>query len=706
MMLTRNLMNKYGVVMIPDEIKMKKSDKYSEDTICNLDEFVMRMYTNYNIIIKNLDMIRTIKEEHIEVYLETLEKAVKRNYGQHKSNVIFNIGVDGDLVRGAYGLPQILSYINYLTGYTWTKYDNIQNEIPNKEFINGCITLRVESQFDVMKILMKDICGVISVKPDDFDWMKNILHPGMFMVDKSKIEIPNRENKSMVIQWLYDEGFEIDFLINTVGDVIRFFDENQRNGNKLNRKFRKTIAQSLNNLSYENKVEDYYRNKDKWIFIFDLLHIGEYFKNYKTLEEEVNLIKFGKKPEFFNKKLEDMKISRDFDGMLKLLSERPGELIRNFTEMLRISKNERDIYTLIDMVYSTRDKITQKSLIELINGLRNYNEDYRIFKPKGGKLYSIGNFKKCISYEDLNLCIRHLNRILEVKMSNNNTREYDTLYIAKELADIPMPLVIRDQSESSLALPRYSRISFNDNTNIIRLFTHWNNDTNKSLDIDLSALLLKPNYDVIDRVYYGSITDSITKFNIRHSGDMRHDNSAEYIDIEIDTARKHGIRYIVSTINIYDGPEDFKSIKECFGGIMELSEYNNDKYVDISKVRIKSEINCEYNACVPFIIDLVRKEVIWVDRIANEITSKGSNVNDIHYGYTNTMLAKEYAQNSVSVLEYFTMFAQENAFDIEIVNDTDILNLGKNNSRKSLTVGLFNGEVQATKQSQLISYLK
>lgn len=706
MMITRNLMNKYGVVMIPEDIKSKQEVSYDKNTLCELDEFILRMYTNYNVIIKNVDMMKNIKEEHIATYLEMFEKAVKRNYGQHKSNVIFKVGVGGDIVRSKYNGPQILSYINHLTGYVWTKYDNVQNEIPTKDFLNGIITLTVESHFDVMKILMKDICGVISIKPDDFDWMKQVIHPGMMMVDKNKIEILNRENKSMVIQWLYEEEFDFAFLITTVGDVMRFFDEYQRNCDKTTRRFRKTVAKVLNDLSYNNKIEDYYRDREKWIFVFDLLHIGDYFKTYKTLEKEVKLIKFGKKPEFFNKKLEDAKSNGDFRGMIKLLSDRPGEFTRNFTTMLRISKNERDVYTILDTLYSMRDRVTQKSLIELVNGLKNYNEDFRIFKPKGGKLYSVENFKNPIKDHVIDLCIKHLSRMIEIKMTNGEGFLYDTVYIANELKQIPLPLVIRDQSESSLSLPRYSRISFAEDTKILRFFTHWNNGTTSPLDVDLSAILLKPNYDIIDRVYYGSIENAFNKFNIRHSGDMRTDNSAEYIDIDIDTARKHGIRYVVSMINIYSGPENFKSIKKCFGGVMELPEFDNDKYVDISKVRIKSEINCEYNACVPIIIDLVRREVVWVDRIAHEITEKGSNVDDIHYGYTNTMLAKEYAQNSISVLDYFTMFSNVNAFNVEYINDIDILNLSETELSNSLTVGLFNGDIRATKQSEIIEYLK
>lgn len=700
--INRKLMSKYGTMMVPEGV-MKTQPSSREHNIKLLEDFIIRIFVQYKVaIVSGMGALVNIEDKDLSDYLKSLEDSIISYYGFHKSFTLFRIGELSDNQRELGSLPQILSAINALTGYSFVYQTSYPGLDIHDQHLNGVLTIRIQRERDTADLIIDDLCNQISINPDDFEWMECILETVKDDWDFSSLNIPNRENKAMLVKWLFSVGKqdEIESHFTTSKDVLRFvkpFVEEK----KVTRKLKTVVARILNNMDYPNKIEDYYRDREEWLFVFKILQIGDYFRSHKRLAEDVELLRNGQKPSFFQSKLHQAKANKDLDAMIKLLEDRPGEFVRNFLFMVNLAPNRNVIDDLIWILFRKRDQITQKSLIELTNAIMVYNSNFRLFKPKT-KLYTRASERNQMSKDIANQIIIGVQNVLEHKLTSKNN--YKTVYIANELRHIPMPLVLRDLNESALSLPRYSKIQIKPDTKFIRLFTAWNDKS--SIDIDLSVIFLDGGGNPKGKLYYNNIQDGLKNYGVRHSGDIRCSPGSEYVDINIAALKERGIRYAVTLINTFSGVDSFKAMDECIAGAMELENLNDkSKYFDFSKVRMKSNIETEVNDCIPLLFDVQTRELVWIDKPSGEITKQTQNVNNIHYGYFNTIVASEFARMGVTVFDYFQLFGKVNASKVKYISDEDILQLQPEDLRDSLTVGLFNGDIKSIQQSKIIDYL-
>ena len=127
--------------------------------------------------------------------------------------------------------------------------------------------------------------------------------------------------------------------------------------------------------------------------------------------------------------------------------------------------------------------------------------------------------------------------------------EQNKIYIASELYEIPMPIGDRSENIQDFE-PVLMGEKFALEGNRIRLFMQWGKDLPaQHLDMDLSCNIIYPDRE--ECCYFGNLSP----IGCKHSEDIRSipnkKGTAEYIEIEVDTLKKEGVKYVVFTCNAY-----------------------------------------------------------------------------------------------------------------------------------------------------------
>src|SRR5690606_219081 len=193
-----------------------------------------------------------------------------------------------------------------------------------------------------------------------------------------------------------------------------------------------------------------------------------------------------------------------------------------------------------------------------------------------------------------------------------------------------VPFAMRSASK---ALKRISRGSKRDlpEGNTIRSFVYWK-DGNSRTDLDLSALALDTESGYKMTIAYYNLKE----IGAYHSGDITSapDGASEFIDIEISSCLKQGIRYVLMSVNSFTN-QPYCDLPYCFAGFMIRQFPNSGEIFEPLTVENKFDLTANSKTAIPLIIDLYERKVIWVD-----LSLKGnpSTINNVHNNLCSTTL--------------------------------------------------------------------
>jgi len=131
-------------------------------------------------------------------------------------------------------------------------------------------------------------------------------------------------------------------------------------------------------------------------------------------------------------------------------------------------------------------------------------------------------------------------------------------------------------------------------------------------DIDLSAVMYDNDWKYLEHVSYTNLRSE--KYHVVHSGDITSapEGASEFLDIDIDSVLKYGGRYIVMSLNSFTS-QSFLSIPKCFVGWMVRKNPNSNEIYEPSTVENKIDLSANTRICIPVIIDLLDRKIIWTD---------------------------------------------------------------------------------------------
>lgn len=466
------------------------------------------------------------------------------------------------------------------------------------------------------------------------DQDKNDLTWFLSKVDGAEKAIPEvimfKETLALVAKLVIENEFSVEALpAKTAVDVLRIVVA-LSNGDitlskptkfrHFNRKERTMIFSALERLNENALYEDILRYEEAFKRFAEgtgLTKEVRYKNKYPKLVGVMQRVQYGEKISTYRMQLAEAYNKKDVQKEVALLVKRPGEFARALDKVLRDSFEQGNHQFVIDSFEKIAEHVPTKILWTLYTHFMYRNEtenEERIIFPKGDPLHarSIKAIGKSLPKEICNevcLCLA------ESIFSQYSKREpMGKVYISNDLKRYKMPFNVRGSSKNSKMLTRGTRLPLKEDIKVVRLFVHW-----KGRDVDLSALMMNDEFEYKGHVSYTNLRFNQTKDNkyaIVHSGDITHapNGASEFIDIDLEQFEKHypEIRYIA--MNVYSFSQiPFENIEECLAGVMEREEAQSGEIFEPATVKIKSDLCSGMINTIPLLVDLQRKEVIWID---------------------------------------------------------------------------------------------
>ncbi|AYV70773.1 TerD family protein [Bacillus sp. PK3-056] len=433
-------------------------------------------------------------------------------------------------------------------------------------------------------------------------------------------EIPSKENVALLSILLLHNNINTSVLfdyVKTATDVLRIAvamsegDISLATNTKFKsfkRKQRRLLMSLLENCS--NIEEDMKRYKNRWIRLGERLHPTE-FKKYEKVKEAFTKLRNNQPIQTFNGVLTNALENNRMDQALSLLVKRPGEFARKLDHLIRLHTNPN---VILNEFKNVADSVETTVLLQVREHFKNRNnqKEKRTFFPKGNvaKLFVIDNNLPEI---EENIC-NSIVQICENSLVNEyKKRDYlGKVYLDESLKNYLVPFSQRSASKSLKSVVRGSKLDISDSTSTIRSFIYWKENNLDRADIDLSAVMYDDNWDYLEHVSYTNLRSS--KYKAFHSGDITSapHGASEFIDLEIESVRKFGGRYIVLSIQSFTG-QTFSELPECFMGWMSRENPNSGEIYEPKTVENRMDVTSEARVSIPMIIDLHENKVIWTD---------------------------------------------------------------------------------------------
>ena len=385
---------------------------------------------------------------------------------------------------------------------------------------------------------------------------------------------------------------------------------------------RRSILRALARFADNTNLDMVMRHKKLWRRALRPVHP---FELPQAAEVHTHLtIIFGKTAHrTFNSQVEAALLRNDVPAAARLLATNPGNLLRRVDHLMRLSRSKKPFAdTLLSALAEAAPKARLTTLISCYNGVSNRDAPLKIFRIRGRNVLKetnnppVESWLKSAVLDTLMAAMRH--RLRAAPAPTGPVPAGST---------VPVELVRREASTSKLALARGQRLPLGDGS-IMRLFVHW-----YGRDVDLGvcfadALLMEQ----LCYLNYTNLSSNQLKNSVLHSGDITYaplpDGACEFVDIK-DTIWQElpTVRYAIPQLISFSG-DKFDDIDNV-AGIMVRSQAMAGEIFEPRTVETAMNVHVKSTSAIPFIVDLVDRELIWLD------TSLGSRMGRFNTGRSN-----------------------------------------------------------------------
>lgn len=359
-------------------------------------------------------------------------------------------------------------------------------------------------------------------------------------------------------------------------------------------------------------VSEMQRHLGRWLRLGEILHVGEYgnifpqsahaFAQLRNQNKDFKVRTFAGRV--------DMAFRLGWRTGVDLLATRPGEFARRFDWMIRNANEEQLPILLQKFETEVGAGVSTKVLLEMYGHFEGRDKETprKVMIKKGGKtkvLKALAPLNNVVVERVLDTIVQTLAR------SFSKLPPLGNVWIDERLAKVPIPFAMRGVNTSVKTYIRGTRIPFRDEAKVIRPFLHWF-DVEGRTDMDLSAGFFTEEGRPISHISYTNLKQEI--LNSCHSGDVRWRQGpcAEYVDIDIETCVKRGVRYVTIQAFNFDG-SPMHAVKDCVFGLMEREFPEANPTFVPKTISNCMKIANEGNSVMICIIDLQEREYIWTD---------------------------------------------------------------------------------------------
>ncbi|WJZ02568.1 hypothetical protein [Corynebacterium freiburgense] len=413
------------------------------------------------------------------------------------------------------------------------------------------------------------------------------------------------------------------------------------------------------------------RRRKIWQIIMRRIHPYD-VPGHNNVRQQLDIIHANNNYRTVNSLIEQSLHDRKLEIACKLLQDAPGNYVRKIHHLLRLSNhsNESIQQANISLVETglrnVAHRVRLSTLISAYNGLLNQNSEVVVTALSGR-----GNVIRYRSHHALDET--HIDGCLQVLRKAMVRRLKETTPPDGPVAienTIPVELVRRNASSSIHEYSRGEHIALNFNSNsILRLFVHWYGN-----DVDLGVVFTDENIkETLAYVDYTRLRDKKLRKSVTHSGDIvsapKPDGACEFIDITVGKEAKRttlktphktildhlpNARYAIISLISYRGGT-FDNIDNVVG-VMARNHGMAGQLFEPRTVTTAMSANAKSTNCIPCIVDLVERTMIWLD--ASTGTAEG--MYSAHESKAVLTVRAELSalQNSLTVGELMQLWAQ------------------------------------------------
>ena len=355
-----------------------------------------------------------------------------------------------------------------------------------------------------------------------------------------------------------------------------------------------------------NAVEDVMRHAERWKRLSEVLHPGDYADKYPKALAAITAARRNEAPASFGSRVETLFAQRHIATLTPLLQSRPGEFARRLDATLRRSTEPESVLDAFEAVAAQVSSPVLLQLLAQVSAPRPL--PLRAFTPKGSlaKVYGIKDRREPLTPDVLARAAQICEDALVTRFAL--LPPLGRCFIDPTLREYRVPLAQRASSKSLRTLVRGSRLPMPD-TRFIRLFLWWKNGGGRT-DIDLSAAFFDANFVFREAVAYYNLKG----YGGYHSGDIvdAPKGASEFIDLDLDVLVEKGIRYVVTSINSFT-EQPYCDLPECFAGWMARADTASGELFEPKSVFDRIDIASDTVICLPFVMDLQERRMIWAD---------------------------------------------------------------------------------------------
>lgn len=564
--------------------------------------------------------------------------------------------------------------------------------------------LEIGTHADLMSIFTNLCSSKTSISLQDKEDIATIINSCNDYAEYLPEEIYLKENVAFIVKTIIEEAAiksaeSIQRYFKTSTDVLRLITSMSNGDISLAtptkyRKFKRSERRLFMDLlaGCGDITEDLFRYRGEWLRVAEIIHPFEYKSaKYAKVNECFNAIRNEHKPLMFGGKVNCALVNNDIRGAVDLLKTRPGDFARSLDKLLRDCRNLEDCQYVVDKFDSIADKVSTQVLLQVKEHFANRSNKLpvRVFFPKGNLAHVVSientlpDILNIYSMYIVNSCEKAL---IELYCTRDSLGK---VYIDEDLKNYLVPFSQRSASKSVKSAVRGSKIPIDDKCKAVRGFIWWTNTGNGEtwqdrVDIDLSAVIFNSDWKYINHISYTNLKSD--KLKSYHSGDITNggsidgDGVAEFIDIDINTIKECGGRYVVYQIYNYTD-QKFSTIPNCRFGWMEREDVNSGEIFEPTTVKMKMDLTAESTAAIPVIFDCVERSFVWCDmNLKKSLSCVGGNNLESNlrgvcatcYAMVNMRKPNLYDLISLNVSARGDIVTNRNDADIIFSNDTTV----------------------------------
>lgn len=418
------------------------------------------------------------------------------------------------------------------------------------------------------------------------------------------------------------------------------------------RPLRRAVVKALEALPPLNLTEDVHRHPGLWKAMAGQLHVFERWKHHPNVALAFATLRgtlldpdtdFGQAllaqarahPDAFlpehtdggftvrfrswSGQVERALAQRDVSGALRLLRQRPGELLRRLDHVARLALSGADAASLERELTQSLEAVAPRAapalLLTATAHLRRRHTPFarRVFFPKGEATHAWGTEDRRPLLPGDTIGQLVWPQVRELLRRAERLPALPQALLDEALADMLVPFAEKTASRSLVAVPRGSMLDLPQGEHL-RFFVHWTEPRGTRVDLDLSVALYNEKWWLVELCDYTHLR--LDDDAAVHSGDITSGpaplGGAEFLDIDAPALLAQGVRYAVPVVFSFNSVA-FERMDDAFAGFMVREAKGGGRHFDPSTVEQRFDLQGNAKICVPLVIDLQARKLRWVD---------------------------------------------------------------------------------------------